>query len=62
MSADMLEVNGRRYRAPERPLVVVCVDGCEPDYVTEAITAGQAPFLASLRAQGTCVTADCVVP
>ena len=62
MSADMLDVNGRRYRAPERPLVVVCVDGCEPDYVTEAITAGQAPFLASLRAQGTCVTADCVVP
>jgi phosphonoacetate hydrolase len=58
----MLDVNGRRYRAPERPLVVVCVDGCEPDYVTEAITAGQAPFLASLRAQGTCVTADCVVP
>jgi len=57
-----LDVNGRRYRAPARPLVVVCVDGCEPDYITEAITAKAAPFLASLRERGTCLTADCVVP
>jgi phosphonoacetate hydrolase len=57
-----LDVNGRRYRAPQRPLVVVCVDGCEPDYVTEAITSGSAPFFAQLRARGTCLTADCVVP
>jgi phosphonoacetate hydrolase len=59
---DFVEVNGRRYRSPQRPLVVVCVDGCEPDYITEAITSRDAPFLASLRERGTCVTADCVVP
>ena len=41
-------VNGRTYRWPERPLVVVCVDGCEPDYINQAIAAGRAPFLASL--------------
>ena len=55
-------VNGRTYRWPDRPLVVVCVDGCEPDYVNQAIAAGRAPFLASLAQRGTCLTADSVVP
>jgi phosphonoacetate hydrolase len=41
---------------------VVCVDGCEPDYINQAIEAGRAPFLASLKERGTCLTADCVVP
>jgi len=57
-----ISVNGRTYRWPERPLVVVCVDGCEPDYINQAIEAGRAPFLASLKERGTCLTADCVVP
>ena len=55
-------VNGRTYRWPDRPLVVVCVDGCEPDYINQAIEAGRAPFLASLAERGTCLTADSVVP
>ena len=62
MSATHVDVNGRRYRMPGRPLVVVCVDGCEPEYLTQAIAAGRAPFLASLRERGTCLTAECVVP
>jgi phosphonoacetate hydrolase len=57
-----ISVNGRTYRWPTRPLVVVCVDGCEPDYINQAIEAGRAPFLASLKERGTCLTADCVVP
>ena len=57
-----ISVNGRTYRWPDRPLVVVCVDGCEPDYINQAIEAGRAPFLASLKERGTCLTADCVVP
>jgi phosphonoacetate hydrolase len=57
-----VEVNGRRYRWPDRPLVVVCVDGCEPDYVNQAIGAGSAPWMAGLDGRGTCLTADCVVP
>ena len=57
-----ITVNGRRYRWPDRPLVVVCVDGCEPDYVNQAIGAGCAPWMASLDGRGTCLTADCVVP
>ena len=32
-------VNGRSYAWPDRPLVVMCIDGCEPDYVRQATTA-----------------------
>ena len=62
MTPAFVSVNGRSYRWPDRPLVVVCVDGCEPDYVNQAITAGAAPWIASLNGRGTCLTADCVVP
>jgi phosphonoacetate hydrolase len=61
-SRGPITVNGRSYRWPDRPLVVVCVDGCEPDYITQAIAAGVAPFLAGLAHRGTCLTADSVVP
>ena len=38
-----IEVNGRSYRLPERASVVVCVDGCEPDYITQAVAGGHMP-------------------
>ena len=63
MTPDLvLTVNGRSYRAPKSPLVVVCIDGCEPDYLSQAIAQQRMPFLAALRDRGTCLTADCVVP
>src|SRR5205085_6171960 len=62
MEVASLTVNGRDYRWPRRPVVVVCVDGCEPDYISQAIEAGAAPFLGGLNGRGTCLTADCVVP
>ena len=49
----IVAVNGRTYRSPERPLVVVCVDGCEPEYINQAIASGRAPFIAALREKGT---------
>jgi phosphonoacetate hydrolase len=55
-------VNGRTYRWPDRPLVVLCVDGCEPEYITRAVDAGATPFLGEMRATGTWRLADCVVP
>jgi phosphonoacetate hydrolase len=57
-----IEVNGRRYERNRAPLVVVCVDGCEYDYLTEAARAGVAPFLARLLKPGTAFKGDCVVP
>jgi phosphonoacetate hydrolase len=62
MPNPAIAVNGREYRWPERPVVVICVDGCESDYITQAIGAGVAPFLAGLVRGGTCLNADCVVP
>ena len=57
-----IEVNNRSYRWMQRPVVVVCVDGCEPAYLDAAIAAGVAPYLARMRAQGADLLADCVVP
>jgi phosphonoacetate hydrolase len=62
LKPSSVTVNGRSYRWPRQPLVVVCVDGCEPDYVSQAIGAGSAPWMAALDGRGTCLTADCVVP
>jgi phosphonoacetate hydrolase len=57
-----LTVNGRSYRWMDRPLVVVCVDGCEFDYIRKAVAAGAAPFLARMLAEGAAFEADSVVP
>ena len=45
-----ITVNGRTYRWMDRPLVVVCVDGCQYEYITAAVAAGAAPFLGRLLA------------
>ncbi|MCX8114833.1 MAG: alkaline phosphatase family protein, partial [Burkholderiaceae bacterium] len=58
----MLQVNGRRYAAPRQPTVVICVDGCEPDYIAQAVAAGQMPTMKRWLAEGTALVADCVVP
>jgi phosphonoacetate hydrolase len=58
----MLEVNGRRYALPRQPTVVVCVDGCEPDYLAQAVAGGHTPWLKRTLAEGTALIADCVVP
>jgi phosphonoacetate hydrolase len=60
--APVVAVNGRSYRAPERPTVVVCVDGSEPGYIERAVEAGMAPWFARVLAEGTSRIADCVVP
>ena len=57
-----VEVNGRSYRLPRQPAVVVCVDGCEPDYIAQAVAAGCMPWMAGILAGGASVIADCVVP
>jgi len=58
----MLEVNGRRYAAPRQSTVVLCIDGCEPDYIAQAVAGGHMPFLKQVLARGTALVADCVVP
>jgi len=58
-----ITVNGRTYHWMDRPLVVVCVDGCQFEYISAAVAAGAAPFLGRLLAgAGTSFIADCVMP
>ncbi len=60
-SRNTIEVNGRRYAWPKHPLVVICIDGCEPDYaesdgggyIERAMAAGAMPFVARMLANGT---------
>ncbi|HSE76429.1 MAG TPA: phosphonoacetate hydrolase [Alphaproteobacteria bacterium] len=55
-------VNGRDYEWPDRPLVVVCIDGSEPDYTIKAMAAGRMPWLQGALARGTDLIAECVIP
>ncbi len=57
-----LTVNGRSYAWPKQPVVVICVDGSEPDYTEQAMTAGAMPWLASVLTRGSERIADCVIP
>jgi phosphonoacetate hydrolase len=57
-----VSVNGRRYRWMDRPLVVVCVDGCEFDYIRKSVAEGVAPCLGRMLATGAAFEVDCVVP
>ena len=57
-----VSANGRSYRWMDRPLVIVCVDGCEADYITQAVQAGVAPYLAEMCKKGVSLLAECVVP
>ena len=56
-------VNNRTYKWPNRPVVAVCVDGSQPEYIEEAIKAGVMPWTAKVVAgQGSDLRVDCVVP
>ena len=69
-SADTIEVNGRSYKWPDRPLVVVCIDGSEPDYdesdgggyIERAVAAGAMPFMQGMLESGTRRLAECAMP
>ncbi|UDM53648.1 phosphonoacetate hydrolase [Cupriavidus sp. MP-37] len=57
-----IQANGHTYQFPARPTVIVCIDGCEQEYINLAVQAGATPFFASLARRGTVLTGDCVVP
>ncbi len=59
----VISVNGRDYNWPDKPCVVVCIDGSEPDYIEQAIAAGMMPWMAQIVAErGSDLRAHCVVP
>jgi phosphonoacetate hydrolase len=59
---EMIELNGRRYRKPKRPTVIICVDGCDPRYVDRGIADGVFRCIGSFGQGGYLGTAEAVVP
>ena len=59
---DLIELNGRRYRRPKRPTVIICADGCDPEYVARGIADGILPTIAAFARDGYFGTADATMP
>ena len=59
--ADVV-ANGRPYRRPTQPVVVMLIDGSEPGYIEAAIEKGLAPNLDRLMSTGANTTASAVIP
>ena len=60
--AKSISVNGRAYAWPKAPLVVICCDGSEPDYMEIAMAEGLMPNLKSMVAKGENRHGTCVIP
>lgn len=52
ISTTPFRVNGREYQPPAKPVVVVCIDGCGPDYLEVSRSRGLTPHLDGLAAAG----------
>jgi phosphonoacetate hydrolase len=59
---ETIELNWRRYRVPERPVVVICVDGFDPAYVERGIGEGILPTIGGFARDGWLGTADAAMP
>lgn len=62
MSDKIIEVNGRNYKWPTTPVVVICCDGSEVDYTDQAMADGLMPNLVKILAKGESTMAKSVVP
>ena len=57
-----VEANGRTYNPASHCAVVICLDGCEPEYLDIAISECLMPNLKRIRAEGTDALAHSVIP
>ena len=62
MSQPAVTVNGTHYRWPDRPLVVVCIDGGDPAYFRRFLSDGAIPYIARFIRQGFSAVADGTMP
>jgi phosphonoacetate hydrolase len=57
-----VSVNGIRYRWPQRPVVVVCIDGGDPAYLQAYLAEGAVPNIARFIKEGFSTVAEGTVP
>ena len=61
-TVSQIEANGRTYRWPVRPTVVICFDGCDPAYLAASGPAGHIPTLSGFLNDGFYAIADAAMP
>jgi phosphonoacetate hydrolase len=59
---EPIALNGRLYRRPTRPTVVICADGCDPTYLEAGMAAGVLPTIGGFREHGFYGLADAAMP
>jgi phosphonoacetate hydrolase len=59
---EPITLNGRSYRRPSRPTVVICADGCDPSYLDAGLSAGVLPTVARWRESGFYALAEAAMP
>jgi phosphonoacetate hydrolase len=59
---DTIELNGRQYRRPRRPTVVICADGVDPRYLEQGIPDGVFPTIGAFARDGFFATAQAAMP
>lgn len=59
---NQIEVNGKSYRWPIRPSVVICFDGCDPAYITASAPAGHIPTINKFIQEGFYALANAAMP
>src|SRR5262249_14409037 len=57
-----IRVNGRNYRKPLVPTVVICFDGCDPRYIFHGAATGLIPHISRIMADGLFAIADAAMP
>lgn len=57
-----IRLNGIDYAFPQRPVVVVCIDGGDPAYIDQGLQDGIIPNIARFMEQGFAAIADGTVP
>jgi len=61
-ASESVTLNGRHYRRPARPVVVVCIDGGDPAYLARGLADGIIPNIARFMRAGFAATATGTVP
>lgn len=62
MTTKTLSVNGTDYRRPDNPIVVVCIDGGDPQYIDHGVKAGIIPNIARYMKEGLYTVAHGTMP
>jgi phosphonoacetate hydrolase len=62
MNRSSIHLNGIDYAWPERPVVLVCIDGGDPAYLEQGLREGIIPNIARFMREGFAAQADGTVP